>query len=546
MQQTPGKGDQHPLSPVEATLAAVWCVALRLGSIGPEENFFYLGGDSLTAVRVVSLARQRGLALHLRDVMQHQTIRDLAVVAGSASATTDADGMATDAEPDAGGPVPLMPGQQEILTRGRMSPHRWDQCLLFEVDEALDPDLLAKVAILLTDRHDSLRLRFALTADGWAQTVQQAGSDYGTIVHKLDLAGGAAEDRMRAISDKAVALQEARDLANGPLLSLVTADGGAARPSYLLASLHHLIVDATSIWILFNDLFGAYQQMRDGRPVDLPSPTMPYAAWARLLSEAAHTSRVRDQEAYWREQCRPGTDLRYDHDTGPLLTGANEKRSIVLDVHRSRWLTASGRPVWQMVLTAIVMALGQPGTGSLVVDMRDHGRRVFDGEPDLSWTTGWFGNIFPVRLPLGPASPQELHAEIGRRVTSIPDHGLAYSLLRYVTDGGRPGLESPASVLLNYTGRVGPGRSDSERPVLRQILVYPDDRAASRCPVQIAASIAAEQLHIDAFFSRNRFREPTIDALAGRLAEVLRRLIDELLPEPQMSSRQKMPTPGTW
>jgi aryl carrier-like protein len=90
MQQTPGKGDQHLLSPVEATLAAVWCAALRLGSIGPEENFFYLGGDSLTAVRVVSLARQRGLALHLRDVMQHQTIRDLAVVAGSASATTDA------------------------------------------------------------------------------------------------------------------------------------------------------------------------------------------------------------------------------------------------------------------------------------------------------------------------------------------------------------------------------------------------------------------------------------------------------------------------
>lgn len=531
-QRARGGGDQRLLGPVEAALADVWCVVLGLDGVGSEDDFFELGGDSLTAMRVVALARQRGLALYVQDVLRRRTVRDIAAVTGSAPARTVKDDVAADAESDLVGPVPLMPCQQELLARGGLSPHRWDQCLLIEVDEPLDPKLLSKVAILLTDRHDSLRLRFARTEDGWVQTVQQAGGDYGTIVHQLDLPGGPPEDRMQAISEKAVKLQEARDLANGPLLSLVTADGGAGQPSYLLASVHHLAVDATSVWILFNDLFAAYSQMGEGRNADLPQPTMPYAQWAQLVSEAAHTSRVRDQEAYWRKQCRPGTDLRYDHDTGPLLTGANEQRSIVLDVHQSRRLIASGQPVWQVLLTAIAMALGQPGTGSLVVDMRDHGRRIFDGEPDLSWTTGWFGSTYPVRLPLDLVPPKELHAEIGRRVTSVPDHGLAYSLLRYVTDGGRPGLRSPAQVQLNYMGHVGVGLSTSARPVLRQFPQYPDVRRASRCPVQISADIAAEQVHVAAFFSRNRFRKSTIDTLAGRLAEMLHRLIDELPSEP--------------
>jgi acyl carrier protein len=50
-----------------------------LDAVGPEDDFFELGGDSLTAVRVLArLAEQLDVKLALRDLFDHPTVGDLA------------------------------------------------------------------------------------------------------------------------------------------------------------------------------------------------------------------------------------------------------------------------------------------------------------------------------------------------------------------------------------------------------------------------------------------------------------------------------------
>lgn len=56
---------------------------IRLGKIGVNDNFFRLGGDSILSLQIISKANQIGLNLTPKQLFQHQTIAQLAVVAGT-------------------------------------------------------------------------------------------------------------------------------------------------------------------------------------------------------------------------------------------------------------------------------------------------------------------------------------------------------------------------------------------------------------------------------------------------------------------------------
>lgn len=66
-------------SPTEATLAGIWSELLEQSDIGPEDDFFELGGDSLLAVWLMEeIAEQTGRDLPLSLLLEGATIRHLA------------------------------------------------------------------------------------------------------------------------------------------------------------------------------------------------------------------------------------------------------------------------------------------------------------------------------------------------------------------------------------------------------------------------------------------------------------------------------------
>jgi amino acid adenylation domain-containing protein len=68
-----------PTTPVETTLAAIWCEVLKLERVGVEDNFFDLGGYSLAAVQVVSRVRETfQVELALRSLFETPTVAGLA------------------------------------------------------------------------------------------------------------------------------------------------------------------------------------------------------------------------------------------------------------------------------------------------------------------------------------------------------------------------------------------------------------------------------------------------------------------------------------
>jgi amino acid adenylation domain-containing protein len=78
LRDEPGRAYVAPRTPMEEVLAETWREALGLKQFGVEDNFFELGGDSIRSVRVLALAKERGLHLSLQQLFQYQTISALA------------------------------------------------------------------------------------------------------------------------------------------------------------------------------------------------------------------------------------------------------------------------------------------------------------------------------------------------------------------------------------------------------------------------------------------------------------------------------------
>ncbi|HVV71006.1 MAG TPA: phosphopantetheine-binding protein, partial [Verrucomicrobiae bacterium] len=77
-----------PRNADERALAAIWHEALLLKQVGIDDDFFEMGGDSLSATRVFArVNRAFGTNLTLREILEHSTIRALAELVGRLKGT---------------------------------------------------------------------------------------------------------------------------------------------------------------------------------------------------------------------------------------------------------------------------------------------------------------------------------------------------------------------------------------------------------------------------------------------------------------------------
>ncbi|HEV2374803.1 MAG TPA: amino acid adenylation domain-containing protein [Streptosporangiaceae bacterium] len=79
----PAQGFVAASSPGEQALARIWCEVLRQDRIGVYDNFFDLGGDSITSLLIVAKAAREQLRLTTADIFEHQTIHAILRAAAS-------------------------------------------------------------------------------------------------------------------------------------------------------------------------------------------------------------------------------------------------------------------------------------------------------------------------------------------------------------------------------------------------------------------------------------------------------------------------------
>ncbi|HEY0739404.1 MAG TPA: condensation domain-containing protein, partial [Herpetosiphonaceae bacterium] len=495
--------------------------------------FFSLGGDSILSIQVIARANQAGLRLTPKQIFQHQTIAELAAMADTTSLVVAEQGLVT-------GAVPLTPIQQHFLAQDLPTPQHFNQAVLLQASERLDPAALEQALQQLLRHHDALRLRFHQSESGWTQ--EHAAPDEQPVLTAIDLHTVSEAELSSALEAATTEIQASLNLQSGPILRAALFERGPDQPQRLLIVVHHLAVDAVSWPILLEDLESAYSQARSGTGIALPAKTTAFKQWAERLRTYATSPDLLAELPFWQAVAQqPVVALPVDIPTGANLLATSATVTVRLSVEETRALLHEAPNAYQtqiaeVLLTALALALNSwTGSTALRVDLEGHGREDLFADIDLSRTVGWFTALYPLLLSVDPAAdPGAAIKAIKEQVRQVPQRGIGYGLLRYLNDDqetdalrAMPGAE----VNFNYLGQVDRGAATSGVFSAAQGSVgatqSPD--GPRRYLLEITALIHEGALQLSWMYSQAIHQRATIEGIAQEYIATLQSLIAHCL-----------------
>ncbi|WDD36594.1 amino acid adenylation domain-containing protein (plasmid) [Nostoc sp. UHCC 0926] len=527
-----------PRTAVEKVLAEIWAKILRLEQVGIYDKFFELGGDSILSMQIIAKANQVGLHITPKHLFEHQTIAELAVVAITNQSIQAEQGLVT-------GQVPLTPIQHWFFKQNLPDSHHWNQSILLEVQQALNQALLEQTVQKLLEHHDALRLRFFLQESGWQQFT--ASSDSVVPCSRVDLSALSPNKQIPALEAAAAELQTSLNLSSGPLMRVIYFDLGTDKLSRLLLLIHHLAVDGVSWRILLEDLQTVYQQLNHKKTIQLPPKTTSFKHWAERLRKYAQLPALQSELKYWlTKNGKEIARLPVDFCEGENTMAKAGTISVALSEEETQSLLREIPAAYQtqindILLTALVQAFEQwmgkrtakeSRKHLLLVDLEGHGREEIFEDVDLSRTVGWFTTIFPVLLDIEEnSSSTETLEMVKKQLRSIPNRGIGYGVLRYLSDETAKPLKlhlPKAEIRLNYLGQSDQVFSGSAlfAPAQESSGESRSLRGNRSYLIDMIAIIAGGQLRLDCIYSKAVHHRVTIESLVESFTAALRELIN--------------------
>ncbi|MEU8417693.1 amino acid adenylation domain-containing protein [Amycolatopsis japonica] len=375
-----------PLSEAEAVVARVWRECLELDrEIGPDSDFFALGGRSLAATRVVGLLHTRlRRRITVRTLFDHPVLADF---------TARIDGEATHADRplvarvDPYAPAPLSPAQRMLWFAAKLDPDSaaYNSPTVLRILGALDEPRLYRAVRAVTTRHHVLRSRFT-EIDG--EPVALLGPADTVPISTVDIREPDLAAAVRAEIRRPFALDAAPPLR--VVLFRLSPDHHV-----LALTCHHIATDATSQRLLLSEMDTWYRT----EPGD-PPPSVQYAD---------HAVREREQDRtagldWWERRLADLPALRLPADRPrPAIadwTAGEVPVRLPADVTKrvQALASATGTTPFTVLLAAWQLLLARlAGVRDLAVAVPHSGRRT----AELAGMVGFFVDTVAVRADLG-------------------------------------------------------------------------------------------------------------------------------------------------
>lgn len=404
-----------PRSEYEQKICAIWQETLGLARVGVTDDFFRIGGDSISSIQVASRIRKIGLNCQVKNIFEYRTVERLFLYLSSACPTTEIkfeDGLLT-------GTLGLLPIQNWFMQQvdaGRIvNGHHWNQSFLVKVPE-LNQERLPDIIQQLVDYHDILRVRYTKQQHTWLQSYH-AGIDLPQL-KMLDVSQHRDDELDAILTD----WQSHFDLHNGPLFQFAYLYGYQDSSARLFCSFHHLIVDSVSLRILIQD----FKDLYDGHALERKGTS--YRQW---VNEVQRYPELNPKEnLFWQRQVDTIPDyialFGLEHEEhAPCFNEVTLNEDLTNSLLRTA-NSAYHTEINELLLTALVYALKDiSDEDNHGITLEGHGRENISGAIDHSHTVGWFTSKFPVKLQVKKELPQTIKG-IKHMLRSIPHKGIGF------------------------------------------------------------------------------------------------------------------------
>ncbi len=384
----------HAVSAVERTIAALVRDTLEIDSPGLDVDFFRAGGDSLSAIALLSeISREFQVELPLEAIFDADaTVRSLARAVEQSRGVSSAS-FTPPRRVDRDERLALAPAQERQWFIEQLHPRAptYNHAQLLSLHGVLDEGALRRALVALVDRHEALRTAIVSDDHGPHQIV-------GPSVIELERAQLSDGDVLAFAQHLG---RQPFDFDSGRMLRATVVAIGPDRFALVLAS-HFIAADGVSRELLVRDLADLYRAECEGKAPRLPAVDAQFvdvAAWQR---EQLDGDALRPSRDYWRAQFTPLppiTELPADRHRPPERTGAGER--MVFDVAPAiadglRAIAAEQRAtLFMTLLTAFGSTLHRMSGQTDIVFGTPTGARL---APAIADTVGCLTNTLALRL----------------------------------------------------------------------------------------------------------------------------------------------------
>ena len=414
-----------PRTPEEDVLCEAFAEVLGVERVGRNDDFFKLGGHSLSAVSLVSRVQALlGVEIEVDTVFDAPRVSDLArrVRGTTASGPTRAS-LGPRARPSR---LPLSFAQQRLwfIDRLQGTSAEYNLSAARRLHGALDKAAVRRAINAVVARHESLRTHFR-EIDG--TPVQEIEADLEVDVQFEDLRGLGATARDQRVGT--VIRQEASTpfvLAEGPLLRARLLQLRDTEHVWL-RTLHHIVSDGWSQELFDREFWQLYEAYQCGQPNPLVPLAVQYADFALWERDRLETGALDDGLRYWSRQLAgipERVPIPTDRPRPPMQTSEAEVCRLVVPADELACLHAVGQKykttLYMTLLTAFGALLARySGQGDIVIGSPVANRQ----DARLEDAIGFFVNTVVLRMQIRPLMTlEELLEQVRRTALEAYQH----------------------------------------------------------------------------------------------------------------------------
>ncbi|KAK4623504.1 Nonribosomal peptide synthetase dtxS1 [Fulvia fulva] len=419
-----------------------------------EASFMANGGDSITAMQLVSHCRNVNISIKAPDIMKCERLSDLSFAEPSSKSQYHLTVQATSFDTW----YELSPIQRwyfELLPPGSvdLAEHHYHQGFQVTLGRSISNESVSAATKHIVKQHEMLRARFQHVQGQWKQKILSPDE---SKAYEFKICKASSEDDLRKLNrDQHQTLSPI----NGPVFSVVLVLMPEQK-SHILFHAHHLVIDLVSWRIILADLEGLLMGCHSS------PPPLSFLAWNQLQIEKSftselHPSRVLPPEqhtanylSFWKfdEASMPNREADHEH----LETHLNDKTTAWLFNDANAALNTV--PV-EIMFSAIWHAFFRtfPERQDLTIFKEAHGRETWRADMDLSRTVGWFTTMSPLSVSRdSTGNVTALVRTVKDRYRQLAAGGWAYWASRHLNPDGieQFGVHGPVhEVEVNYNGR---------------------------------------------------------------------------------------------
>lgn len=293
---------------IVSVLTTIWNNILDNNNIGLDNNFFFIGGNSLKAIRVINAIHKKfEIEITIRDFFKFNSIRTQAKLIRLLNKENNSDKIKHSKVFKNICTYPLSFSQEALWFMHQLEPSspRYNDSFAFHINGILDVHKLEKALFYLSKAHVALNLAIEVKDHFATQKISKEKLLILKTIRKISPAGEFKDDYNAIIANANKPFDIHKKLCRFVLFM-------GERDSILLISIHHIITDGLSLEILVNNLHFFYEQISRGEKINVTTNK----AFLNYAIEEKNTKASYFQKLYnsWKKDVIIKQPIQYLHN----------------------------------------------------------------------------------------------------------------------------------------------------------------------------------------------------------------------------------------